>query len=332
VIADRIAGCLKGIAVGDAIGKQTETLSAADIATWYPNGIRGFEGTPGAIIPRYVGNSKHEWRIGETTDDTERTIAVGRAIIGEHKVSHTGIGRELLRCRKCVHPGVRSLWEFHQAADPARIATMHDGCGAAVRVAPVGIFHCLGDLDALVHDAREAAISTHGGSLAIAAAAATAAAVSAAIGGAPALHVLSLAARAAAAAESRWPGASRPAESGWPGASPPSFANAIRIVHDELASLPAIQATAVAACCFPDRPLTIVPLALGLATTMNSAEEAILLASNVGGDSDSVASIAGGILGALYPHTVNQEWYEVVERVNGHNLTALAAALMALRH
>src|SRR5262245_53765855 len=139
--ADRIFGCLKGIATGDAIGKQTEGFSQADIARWYPDGVRAFEGSPGEIIPRYVGNSKHEWRIGETTDDTERTIAVARALIEERQVSHVSIGRELLRCRKCVHPGVRSLWEFHQAGDPARVATIHEGCGAAVRVAPVGFFH-----------------------------------------------------------------------------------------------------------------------------------------------------------------------------------------------
>ena len=321
MIADRIAGCLKGIAIGDAIGKQTETLSPAHIARWYPSGVHGFEGTPGQVIPRYIGNSKHEWRIGETTDDTERTVAVARAIICDRDVSHVSIGREMLGCVKCVHPGVRSLWEFHQAADPARIATMHDGCGAAVRVAPVGIFHRSEDLDALVTDAREASIPTHGGPLAIAAAAATAAAVSAAIDGAPTQQVIGLAEKAAAAAESRWPGASSS-----------SIATAIRAVHADLAAQPNIRADDVAARWFPDRPLTIVPLALGLATTMNSAEDAILLASNVGGDSDSVASIAGGILGALYPRTVNLEWYEIVERVNGHNLTVLANELAALRH
>lgn len=321
MIADRIAGCLKGIAIGDAIGKQTETLSPAHIARWYPNGVHGFEGTPGQVIPRYIGNSKHEWRIGETTDDTERTMAVARAIIRDRDVSHGSIGREMLGCVKCVHPGVRSLWEFHQAGDPARIATMHDGCGAAVRVAPVGIFHRSEDLDALVTDAREASISTHGGPLAIAAAAATAAAVSAAIDGATTQQVIGLAEKAAAAAERRWPGASSS-----------SIATAIRAVHADLAARLDIRADDVAARWFPDRPLTIVPLALGLATTMNSAEEAILLASNVGGDSDSVASIAGGILGALYPHTVNQQWYEIVERVNGHNLMALASDLAALRH
>jgi ADP-ribosylglycohydrolase len=139
---ERIAACFAGIAVGDAVGKQTETLSHREVSRCYPYGVRGFEGTPGSIIPRYAGNSKREWRIGETTDDTERTIAVARAIIADRAVSHVSIGREMLHCVKCVHPGVRSLWEFHQAGDPARTTTDHDGCGAAVRVAPVGM--CIG--------------------------------------------------------------------------------------------------------------------------------------------------------------------------------------------
>lgn len=319
--ADRILGCLKGIATGDAIGKQTEMLSREDVLRWYPHGIRGFEGPPDTIIPRYVGNSKHQWRIGETTDDTERTLAVARAIIAEQIVSHATVGRELLRCAKSVHPGVRSLWEFHEAADPMRIANAHDGCGAAIRVAPVGIFYASERLDDLVNGAREASISTHGGSLAIAAAAATAAAVSAAIDAAAPYQVLELAERAAAQAESRWPGRSAPV-----------LANAIRSLHNSLACLPALAPAEMAARWFPNQPMTIVPLALGLATTLRSAEEAILLATNIGGDSDSVGSIAGGILGAMYPQTVNQHWYEVVERINAHDLVAVANALTPLRH
>jgi ADP-ribosylglycohydrolase len=318
---DRIVGCLAGVAIGDAIGKQTEMLSRDELLRWYPDGIRGFEGTPGTIIPRYAGNSKREWRIGETTDDTERTLAVARAIVAERTVSHVSIGREMLGCTKCVHPGVKSLWEFHQAADPLRTAERHDGCGAAVRVAPVGVFHSSHALDRLVNGAREAAISTHGGSLAIAAAAATAAAVSAAIDGAPPDQVLQHAERAAADAERRWPGP-----------SPPTFAHAIRAVHDSLAGLSTLRAADVAARCFPNQPLTIVPLALGLATVMRSAEEAILLAANIGGDSDSVASIAAGILGAMYPSTVNQQWCEVVEAVNNHGLVEVATELAKLRH
>jgi ADP-ribosylglycohydrolase len=317
---DRILGCLRGIATGDAIGKQTEGLAQADVAKSYPNGVRGFEGTPGAVIPRYVGNSKHEWRIGETTDDTERTIAVARAIIRDRRVSHESIGREMLGCRKCVHPGVKSLWEFHQANDPVRIATMHDGCGAAIRVAPVGIVLPTSDLDAVVSGAREASISTHGGSLAIAAAAATAAAVSGAIDGASPHKILGLAERAAALAESRWPGTGSPA-----------VAAAIHNAHADLAAMPVVRSSDIAARWFPDRPLTIVPLALALATVMQSAEEAILVATNIGGDSDSVASIAGGILGARHPETINDQWYGVVDRVNGHELETLANQLVLLR-
>ncbi len=318
--AERIRACLHGIAAGDAIGKQTEMLSYQDVSRWYPEGIRGFEGLPGAVIPRYAGNTKREWRIGETTDDTERTIAVAKAVIADRAVSHVTIGREMLQCTKSVHPGVRSLWEFHQAADPARTAAEHDGCGAAVRVAPVGILYRSSSLNAIVNGAHEASISTHGGSLAIAAAAATAAAVSGAVDGASQEQVLTLAERASAQAERAWPGTG------------PPFSHAIRAVHDDLARLPTVRATDLAAHCFPNQPLTIVPLALALATLLPSADEAILLAANVGGDSDSVASIAGGILGAMYPTRVNQRWIEIVEQINGHQFGAIARELAGLRH
>jgi ADP-ribosylglycohydrolase len=319
-ITDRAIGCLAGIATGDAIGKQTEMLAHSGVARWYPQGIRGFEGGPGTIIPRYAGNSKREWRIGETTDDTERTIAVARAIIVERTVSHASVGRELLTCSKCVHPGLRSLWEFHLAADAARITADHDGCGAAIRVAPVGIVYQPDALEQLVEAAREASISTHGGRLALAAAAATAAAVSAAMDAASPAQVLELAVRAATIAERRWAAS-----------SPPVFGAAIQAVHDGLASLTAISASDISARWHPDRPLTIVPLALSLATTMRSAEEAILLAANIGGDSDSVASIAGGILGAMYPGTVSQSWSRVVESVNQHDLPSIGTHLAGLR-
>jgi ADP-ribosylglycohydrolase len=178
-----------------------------------------------------------------------------------------------------------------------------------------------GRLDDLVNGAREASISTHGGALAIAAAAATAAAVSAAIDAAPSAEIIARAERAAAEAENRWPGRDSL-----------SFTRAVRDVHDNLRCLPVLRSADLAARYFPDRPMTIVPLALGLATVTHSAQEAILLAANIGGDSDSVASIAGGILGALYPSTVNQEWSTTVEAINEYDLTTIARELAQLRH
>jgi ADP-ribosylglycohydrolase len=313
--------CLKGLATGDAIGKQTETLSREGVVRWYPEGVRGFEGPPGTVIPRYAGNRKREWRIGETTDDTERTIAVARAILQDGQVRHAAVGRELLTCEKSVHPGVKSLWEFHQAGDAARVTENHDGCGAAVRVAPVGILYRSGRLDEILAGAREASISTHGGPLALAAAAATAAAVSAAIDGAGPHEIIDLAQRAAARAEFERSGS-----------TDDSFAQATRTIHADLRHWTDLHAAEVAAKYFPDSPLTIVPLAIALATVMQSAEAAILLAANIGGDSDSVASIAGAILGARCPDTVNEDWYAVVEMVNDHHLSALGDDLARLRH
>lgn len=316
----RIRACLKGIATGDAIGKQTETLSRESVLRWYPDEVRGFEGPPGTPIPRYAGNAKREWRIGETTDDTERTIAVARAILDDGDVRHASVGRELLKCTKCVHPGITSLWEFHQAGDRARITQQHDGCGAAIRVAPVGILYGSGRLDEIVAGAREASISTHGGVLALAAAAGTAAAVSAAIDGASPSDIIGAAERAAAQAERQRSGSTDAV-----------FAKAVHSIHADLHAWSELDAGKIAARYFPNTPLTIVPLAIALGTVANSAETAILVATNIGGDSDSVASIAGAIAGARCPETINDAWYAIVERVNGHNLTSLAEALTRIR-
>jgi ADP-ribosylglycohydrolase len=317
---DRIRASLQALATGDAIGKQTENLSRDDIVRWYPAGVRGFEGRPGTVIPRYATNRKHRWVFGETTDDTERTIAVARAVLRDGDVRHVSVGRELLQCKKSVHPGVRSLWEFHQAADATRVALGHDGCGAAVRVSPVGILYRSRRLDDIVDGAYQASISTHGGPLALAAAAATAAAVSAAVDGEDAAAILTLAEAAAERAEQKRSGT-----------RDTLFARAIRSIHDDLSRLPELDPDVIANRHAPSRPLTIVPLAIALATVMDSAAAAILLAANVGGDSDSVASIAGAILGARHPGTVDQDWYGVVETINDHRLASFAEGLSALR-
>ncbi len=117
----------------------------------------------------------------------------------------------------------------------------------------------------------------------------------------------------------------------WPSRSGPTIADAIRTAHDLLSSR-GCSANDIAGASFPNEPLTIVPLALGLATVMQSVEEAILVTANIGGDSDSVASLAGGILGALFPDTVNECWYVTVETVDGHGLTVIAEQLGQLRH
>lgn len=315
--AARILAALQGVAVGDAIGNQTETLTRDEVRRWYPEGIAGFEGVPGSVIPRYVGNARREWLVGETTDDTETTLAVARAMLRDGDVRHESVGRELLTCRKSVHPGV-ALWELHQAGDPARRATGNDGCGAAIRMAPVGIRYSSSHLDRIVGASREAAIPTHGGPLALAAAAATAAAISAAIDGASGPETFACAEQAAGFAERA-------------AAGNESFAAAMRKVRVALCEWGALHPDSLASICFPSTPLTIVPLAIALGTIVDSAEDGILTAANVGGDADSVASIAGAILGARFPASIPGEWCHIVESVNHHDIPAVAVRLGRLR-
>jgi len=309
-LEERAIGCFTGLAVGDAIGKQTETLSLQAIRKWYPGGIAGFHGRPGDVIPRYAGK-RYEWRIGETTDDTEQTIAVARALLKSGEVRHEEIGRELMQCRKSVHPDL-SIWTLQQSGNPARVAPDGDGCGAAMRVAPVGVMYPLFRLEELVHGAYECSIPTHGGPLAIAAAAAVAGAVSAAMEGADVL------ATALAAADAAGQGGSE-------------ISRSIREIHADLRAMKHLTPEIIAERWFPDRPQTKVPLAICLAAITGSAEETALLAANIGGDSDSVASIGGAIAGALRPETVNQEWFEVVNAVNGDDPVDLAGSLAARR-
>lgn len=316
---DRALGCLRGIAVGDAVGKQAENLAHTDVQRWYPAGIAGFEHAPGQTIPRYAGKTR-QWLVGETTDDTERTLAVARAIVHNRSADHTAVGRELLTCAKSVHPGVRSLWEFHEAADPARIAQRHDGCGAAIRVAPIGIAFRPHELRDLVHTAWQASIPTHAGPRAVIAAAANAAAVSAAVEGMTTATIITVVQDAAAiAADDQGSELAR------------AFQKVLYGALGHFAGGRQPTASELAAACFPDQTFTIVALGLALGLRADSAKQGVLLAANIGGDADSVASIAGGIAGAMRPDTVPAEWVAVVERLNDHRLTAVAEALAAVR-
>ena len=85
------------------------------------------------------------------------------------------------------------------------IASEGGGCGAAMRTAPIGVFYSSSRLDELIREAYECAIPTHGGQMAVCAAAAVAGAVSAALDGRPSAEVLTVAIRASKEAETLQP-------------------------------------------------------------------------------------------------------------------------------
>ncbi len=130
-----IAGCLFGSAFGDALAADTEFLSVQAILSRYPNGPQDLQGNPALV-----------------TDDTQMALAVGKALT-EAKRPYTAMTLEEPLRRAFVDwskspdnnrtPGIRCMQACAKLASgmPWQQATViqSKGCGANMRVAPVGL-------------------------------------------------------------------------------------------------------------------------------------------------------------------------------------------------
>lgn len=158
------SGSLFGLAYGDALGKPTEFLTVAEIQRRYGSGgPRALEGTPALV-----------------TDDTQMTLAVGKALAAAPTPT-PDVLEPLLRARFLEWaispdnnraPGMTCLRACGELARdiPWTQATVisSKGCGANMRVAPVGLVPSY-DLDTLAGASQLQAALTHGHPTALAA-------------------------------------------------------------------------------------------------------------------------------------------------------------------
>lgn len=158
---DRFRGSILGLAIGDALGHPTEFVSnlGAIRARWPPLGVTGFE--PSGRHPA-----------GTFTDDTQMALAVARALCraGRRDLDTlmTVTGEEFVAWSRSPEnnraPGGTCLAGCRALARgvPWREAGVRGskGCGAAMRAAPVGLFHA-GDIDALVRVSAAQSALTH---------------------------------------------------------------------------------------------------------------------------------------------------------------------------
>jgi ADP-ribosylglycohydrolase len=157
-------GSLFGLAYGDALGKPTEFLAYAQIEDRYgTGGPRELEGRPALV-----------------TDDTQMALAVASALLAVPAVS-PALLEPLLRERfmrwaasdeNNRAPGKTCMRAIGRLADgvPWLQATEHGskGCGANMRVTPVGLVPALADDDRAGAAQLQAAL-THGHPTALAA-------------------------------------------------------------------------------------------------------------------------------------------------------------------
>ncbi|QJY50739.1 ADP-ribosylglycohydrolase family protein [Pseudonocardia broussonetiae] len=263
---------------------------------------------------------------GTVTDDTEQAVLLGRLVVeGRGHVDAADLARRLvawedgMRARGSLDllgPSTRrALAALAEGVPPEESGREGTTNGAAMRIAPVGLAVASDDLDALVDRVVEASALTHGTGVALAGAAAVAAAVSAGIDGAGFAEAVPVAVEAAgrAAARGRWVAAADVGERiAWAVAQvPPERIGTL--VGTSLATQESVPAAfAVLAAAGGDPWL------------------ACRTAASLGGDTDTIAAMAGAVGGACGGE-VPAEAVALVRRINDLDLDALAAALVALR-
>ena len=327
-LRDRAIGALYGLAIGDALGMPTQLMSRDEVANRY------------GVIDRFrAAEAGHPLAgglpAGHVTDDTEQALLLARLLVEGHgHIAKGAFARALvgwedgMRARGSLDllgpstkRAVQAVLDGEPLATAGRFGTTN---GAAMRVAPVGIIRSWQPIDTLVDLVVEASMVTHNTGVAIAGAAAVAAAVSAGIDGAE------FAAAVDAALEAARIGATR---GYWVAAA--DVASRIRLAIDladpadvggSLTRIYEIVGTSLAT-------QESVPAAFGLlATFPDDPWRAACAAATLGGDSDTIAALAGAIGGALRGTTAfPRQAREMVVAVNVLDLEAVADSLLVFR-
>jgi ADP-ribosylglycohydrolase len=326
---DRAAGALYGLAVGDALGMPTESLPRREIVARYGPVLEEFQ--PGATDqPLAPGLAA-----GTVTDDTEQALLLARLIIsGKGEIDEEDFARQLLaweqdmRARgslSLLGPSTKRALSALLAGTPLT-ETGRDGTtnGAAMRITPVGVATPAGDLDLLLRRVVTASRVTHNTGVALAGAAAVAAAVSAGVAGATVPEAAAAAVTAArrAAGLGHWVAAADVAAritwaTGLTAGKPAGevLDQVDVLVGTSLATQESVPAAFAMLAAAPDDPWL-----------------AVRLAASAGGDTDTIAAIAGAIGGACHGTAAFPEQARVtVSAVNGLDLDEVTAGLLAVR-
>lgn len=322
----RAEGTLIGLALGDALGMPTQMLTRARITELFGVLDRFHPGPPeNPISPGQLP--------GTVTDDTEQAVILARLLIdGGGVVDLASFATALSDWHQAMAargsldllgPSTLRAIEAYRAGTPAEdTGRWGDTNGAAMRVAPLGIAHRVFPIGAFVDEVAAVNLLTHNTRIANAGAAAIGAAVSAGIDGADIRDVLEVAVEAAEEGARRGhptPGASVPHRIRW--------ALSLAVGPDPLDAIETLVGTSVAT-------QEAVPAALAIvAAYRDDPWGGVLAAAGLGGDSDTVAAMAGAVLGSI--HGVEAFPVDEVahlELVNPDlHLRSLATRLMELR-
>ncbi|MGH8779933.1 ADP-ribosylglycohydrolase family protein [Paraburkholderia sp.] len=329
--AERARGAFYGLALGDAFGMPTQSLSRAQIAAQFGRIDTLVDAFPDQPIAPNL-------RAGSITDDTEQAVLVGELLVaGSGTIEPRAFAERLIEWEASMK--ARGSLDLLGPSTKRAIQMIVDGegpdvsgrfgttNGAAMRVTPVGIATSLADPDAFVDAVVQSCRVTHNTTLGISSAAAVAAAVSAGIDGASLDEALDAGAAFADRGETRgfWIAGGRIGER-------------IRWARELIAQCPAdaveqklydVVGTSVAS---QESVVAAFALASDAARRGTGIAASLGTAASLGGDTDTIAAMLGAMLGACAGYrALPQDLVDIVRRVNGLDLDPLVDQLLALR-
>lgn len=323
-LLERAHGMLAGAAVGDALGMPTEFLTPETIADWY-GGIT----TLTRADPRHP---HHRLPAGSVTDDTDHTLMLAELLLERGAIEPLALADALLDwgaservvANRFIGPStLKTLTALREGAPPESVPRGGTSNGACMRLAGLAI--ALPDREQLTDQVVASCSISHYTRRAITGALAMAFALSEALADGATLASVAAAARL---------GTVRGLEHGEWTWTPP-IERRIDHVLEWLRTLPEDRVLAnlyelIGVDMYGEQ---MVPDAIGLTGLAGGdPNRAMLLAANLGGDSDTLASMTGSLCGALKGvRAIDAAWLAQVEAVNELDLGALAGRLVAFR-
>jgi ADP-ribosylglycohydrolase len=323
-IFDRAAGMLAGVAIGDALGMPVEMLTPEYIQTWY-----------GEITDIVAPDSKHPHHrlpAGSITDDTDHTLLLAQILIDQGAIQPTELAKRLLAWsqtarvqeNRFVGPStLKTLAALQSGVALDKVPRAGTSVGAAMRVAPLAI--AFPNRETLIDQVVASCAVSHYTSNAISGAMSMAFALSAALDPSADLQSISKAAKEGAIVGRNY------GDWSW---SPP-IERRIDHVLDWVETLPEKETLArlyelIGVDMYPEQ---LVPCTIGLAyLAKGDPQRAMLLAANLGGDTDTLASMAGSLCGGWRGlQNIDQRWLKLVETTNQIDICLVAQNLIALR-
>lgn len=328
----RALGAFYGLALGDALGMPTQSLSREQVKARF-GAITALEDAD-ADQPIAPNMPK-----GSITDDTEQAILVGQLLVdGQGKIEPTELAQRLIDWEAVMRakgsqdllgPSTKRAIDMilagHTPEESGRYGTTN---GAAMRITPVGIAADVNDPAQFIQAVIQACQVTHNTNLGISSAAAVAAVVSAGINGVDLGEALNIGTQIAQQAENHghWIAGGRIATRiSW--ARTLSVDSGDKALFNDL--LYELIGTSVAS---QESVVVSFALAQQVAVGEVNAFEALCMAASLGGDTDTIAAILGAMLGAcLGMQCWPEAMIEQVKQVNGLDLEPLVQGLLDLR-